>query len=106
VADALDPVRTPLPAGQQRALVRLDGVELDAAIALAQEPSDSGEGPAAALRGDEGPDRPAALLPDLGPRGQVVRFDVVGVGELPRHPVARGVGAPDLVEPVEREVDV
>src|SRR5581483_12345035 len=61
---------------------------------------------AAALRGDEGAHHAARLLPDLGPRRAHVRLDVVGIRELARHPVTLGIAAPDLLEPLEREIDI
>src|SRR5207248_1751204 len=103
---ALDAVRSPLAPRQQRALFRLDGVQAHTLVTLAQEPTDAGEGAAAALRGDERADHAAGLLPDLGPRRAVVRLDVVGVVELPRHPVAGEIARANLGQALERQIDV
>src|SRR5262249_11942204 len=65
-----------------------------------------GECAAAALRGDERADHPAGLLPDLGAGRPVVGLDVVGVVELPGHPVAGRIAPADLLETVQREIDV
>src|SRR3989454_836164 len=91
VADALDPVGPPLASREERALLGLHRVEPHARVALAEEAADAGQRAAAALRGDERPQLPAALLPDLGAGPAVVRRDVVGVVELAGHPVARRV---------------
>src|SRR4029077_5129007 len=55
---------------------------------------------------NEGPDAAAALLPDLGPGRAVVDFDVVGVVELPGHPVAGRIAPANLGKTLQREVDV
>ena len=102
VADALDAVRSPRAPGEQRALLGLDRVEAHARVPLAQEAPDARERAAAALRGDERADDAAALLPDLGPGRPVVRLDVVGVVELPGHPVAGGISGADLLEALQR----
>ena len=106
VADALDAVRPPFPARQERALLGLHGVEAYARIALAQVASDARERPAAALGGDERADDTAALLPDLRAGGAIVGLDVVGVVELAGHPVAGRVAGADLLEAAQREIDV
>src|SRR5262245_66483697 len=50
VADALDAVRPPLAAREQRALLGLDGIEPHARVALAPEAPPAGERAAPALR--------------------------------------------------------
>src|SRR5262249_25666181 len=106
VADALDAVRPPGAAREQGALVRLDGIETHGAVALTQVAADAGQRAAAALRRDERADDAARLLPDLGPGRTHVRLDVVGVVELPRHPVAGGIARADLRETLEGQVYV
>src|SRR5437867_852358 len=63
-------------------------------------------GPTAPLAADEGADDAAGLLPLLPAGHAVVRPDVVGVVEPPRHPLARATARAHLGEPLEREIDV
>src|SRR5262245_51727737 len=106
VTDALDAMGPPFAARQECALLGLDGIEAHARVALTQVAPDARERAAAALRGDERADDTAALLPDLGSGGAIVGFDVVGVVELPRHPVPRRIAGADLLEAPQRQIDV
>src|SRR5262249_7640349 len=91
ITDALDAVVAPFASSEERALRRLDRVELDARILLPQVAADAGQRAAAPLRVDERAYGAVRLLPDLGPGGLKVRFDVVGIVELSGHPESRRV---------------
>src|SRR5262245_32711762 len=69
IADPLDAVVSPFASREERALGRLDGIELDTRILLPKIAADSGQRAAAALRVDERADGAGRLLPDLGPGG-------------------------------------
>ena len=106
VADALDAVMPPRAGGEERALRGLDRVEAHGRIALTQVAPHSREEAARALGVDEGADLALHLLPHLGAGGQHVRLDVVGIVELPRHPVARRIRGADLPELAEGKIHV
>src|SRR5215831_2099507 len=106
VADALDAVVPPRAPREERALRGLDGVELDRGIVAPQIAAHPGEEAARALRVDEGADAAAHLLVDLRSRAEDVRLHVVGVVELPGDPVASGIGRPDLLQLLQREIHV
>src|SRR5206468_7321150 len=103
VAYPLDAVVPPGALREQRALGGLDGVEPHGRVMLSQVSADAGEKAARALGIHESADPAVHLLPDLWTGREDVRLDVVGVVELPRHPVARRIGAADLTELFERE---
>src|SRR5262249_52440091 len=106
VADALDAVWPPGPPREKRALLWLRRVELHAGIALAQTAPHTAQGSSTALRGHEGPYDASGLVPDLGAGGAVVGVDVVGIAELPGHPVAIGVSRADRLELLQRQIHV
>src|SRR4029077_11280921 len=106
VADALDAVVAPRAPREECALGRLYRVELHLGITAPQVAAHPGEQAARALRVHEGADAAARLLPQLGPGGEDMGLDVVGVVELARHPVAPGRAVADLAEAVEGEVHV
>src|SRR4030095_12750582 len=92
-----------------RAFLSLNGVRAPRRVFAGERAAHAGDEAARALRVDEGADPPgraAHLLPDLGPGGQRVRLDIVGVVELARYPVAPGLGGADLGEAGEREIHV
>src|SRR5215468_1671435 len=99
-------VVSPRARREKRALRGLDGVELDGRVVAPQIAAHPGEEAARALRVDEGADAAAHLLVDLRPRAEDVRLHVVGVVELPGDPVASGIGGPDLLQLLQREIHV
>src|SRR5262249_29658663 len=103
VADALDAVVPPRAPREERALRGLDGVELDRGVVAPQIAAHPSEEAARALRVDEGADAAAHLLVDLRSRPEDL---CRGVVELPGDPVASGIGRPDLLQLLQREIHV
>jgi hypothetical protein len=106
IADALDAVMAPLAASEECALCGLDRVQLDCRVAPSQVAAHAGEKSTAPLRIHERPDGAPRLFPHLRAGGRHVRSDIVRVVKLAGHPVAAGGGISDLVEPLQREIDV
>ena len=106
VPDALDAVRPPAPLAQERALLRLHGVELHVRVVLAQEFPHAAHPAARSLRRHDGVDAPVQLLENLRSCREVVRLVVVEVVELGGNPVFPGQCRADLFEFFERQVNV
>src|SRR4030095_8740230 len=109
VADALDAVMAPLAPREQGALRGLDRVEPHPWVLPTEIAAHPGDEATRALRVHEGADLAggaAHLLPELGPGGQRVGLDVVGVVELARYPVAPRLAPAHLGAGRERGVPV